>query len=61
MRATTSRARRPAARASSRPRAAAVLHLSVGEPVARGKAARAEVPALEPRRVRAAAPSGRSD
>ena len=42
MTTTTSRTRRPAARASRKP--TAVPHLSVGERVARGKAARAEVP-----------------
>jgi uncharacterized protein (DUF2252 family) len=42
MTTTTSRTRGPAARASRKP--AAVPHLSVGERVARGKAARAEVP-----------------
>ena len=41
---TTSRTRRPAARASRKPADVAVLHLSVAERVARGKAARAEVP-----------------
>ncbi len=42
MTTTTSRIRRPAARASKKP--VAVPHLSVAERVARGKAARAEVP-----------------
>src|SRR5450755_3816466 len=44
MTATTSKTRRPAAGASRKPAAVAVPHLSVGERVARGKAARAEVP-----------------
>jgi uncharacterized protein (DUF2252 family) len=42
--ATTSRTRRHAARASGKPAGVAVAHLSVAERVARGKAARAEVP-----------------
>ena len=41
MTTTTSRTQRPAAR---KPAAVAVPHLSVAERVARGKAARAEVP-----------------
>ena len=44
MTTTTSRTGRPAGRASRKPAAGAVPHLSVGERVARGKAARAEVP-----------------
>jgi len=36
-------------------------HLTVAERVARDKAARAEVPRLEPRPVRASAPPPRSD
>ena len=41
---TTSRTRQPAATASPKPTPKAVPHLSVAERVARGKAARAEVP-----------------
>ena len=44
MTTTTSKTRRPAARASRKQASGAVPHLSVGERVARGKAARAEVP-----------------
>jgi len=44
MTATTSRTRRPAAQASRKPAGVAVAHRSVAERVARGKAARAEVP-----------------
>ena len=44
MTTTGSRTRRPAARASRKPARVAVAHLSVAERVARGKAARAEVP-----------------
>ena len=44
MSATTPRTRRPAERGSAEPAGAAVPHLSVAERVARGKAARAEVP-----------------
>lgn len=44
MTATTSKSRRVSARASRKRGAAAVPHLSVAERVARGKAARAEVP-----------------
>jgi uncharacterized protein (DUF2252 family) len=43
MTTTTSRTRGPAAKASRKPAAGAVPHLSVGERVGRGKAARAEV------------------
>ena len=58
MTTTTSRTGRPAGRASRKPAAGAVPHLSVGERVARGKAARAEVPrashaAFEPLSTRA--------
>jgi hypothetical protein len=41
---TTSRTRRPATQASRKPAGVAVPHPSVAERVARGKAARAEVP-----------------
>ena len=44
MATTTSRAARPRARASKNGSAVAVPHLTVAERVARGKAARAEVP-----------------
>lgn len=44
MTTTTSRTRGPAAKASRKPVAGAVAHLSVGERVARGNTARAEVP-----------------
>ena len=44
MTATSSRTKRPAARGARKPAAGAVPHLSMDERVARGKAARAEVP-----------------
>ena len=44
MTSTKSKTKGPAARTSRKPAAGAVPHLSVGERVARGKAARAEVP-----------------